>query len=70
MAVTWKEAVLCAGFAVALPIGQTLFKWAALSNAKLSGSASALKTSYNAAQHALHVTIPDVAAAAELRVGD
>jgi len=38
MAVTWKEALLCAGFAVALPIGQTLFKWAALTNDRLSGN--------------------------------
>lgn len=35
--VTWKEAVLCAGFSVALPIGQTLFKWAALYNEGRSG---------------------------------
>ena len=38
MAVTWKEAALCASFAVALPIGQTLFKWAAQYNEKLSGN--------------------------------
>jgi drug/metabolite transporter (DMT)-like permease len=37
VAVSWKEAVLCAGFAVALPIGQTLFKFAAVNNARLSG---------------------------------
>jgi drug/metabolite transporter (DMT)-like permease len=36
--VTWREALLCAGFAVALPIGQTLFKWAALYNARLGGN--------------------------------
>jgi drug/metabolite transporter (DMT)-like permease len=38
VAVTWKEALLCAGFAVALPIGQTLFKWAAVTNEKLAGN--------------------------------
>ncbi|HEX3354040.1 MAG TPA: TIM-barrel domain-containing protein [Terriglobales bacterium] len=48
-----------------------IYDWpSAQANATLSGSASALKTSYDAAQHALHVTIPDVAGAAELRVGD
>lgn len=36
--VTWKEALLCAGFSVALPIGQTLFKSAALYNERLSGN--------------------------------
>jgi drug/metabolite transporter (DMT)-like permease len=36
--VSWKEALLCAGFAVALPIGQTFFKFAALYNARLSGN--------------------------------
>ena len=36
--VTWKEAALCAGFAVALPIGQTLFKVAAQYNEKVSGN--------------------------------
>ena len=36
--VTWREALLCAGFAVALPIGQTIFKWAAITNEKLSGN--------------------------------
>jgi drug/metabolite transporter (DMT)-like permease len=35
--VTWKEAVLCTGFAAALPAGQILFKWAALYDAKLAG---------------------------------
>lgn len=34
---TRTNLLLCAAFAVALPIGQTLFKWAALTNAKLSG---------------------------------
>lgn len=29
--------LLCAGFAVALPIGQLLFKWAALYQAQLAG---------------------------------
>ena len=37
MALTWREAALCAGFAVALPIGQTLFKFAAVNNARLTG---------------------------------
>ncbi|RAK57864.1 hypothetical protein [Phenylobacterium deserti] len=32
-----KDILMCAAFAVALPIGQTLFKFAALYNAKLSG---------------------------------
>jgi len=36
--VTWKEALLCTAFAFALPIGQTLFKFAALTNARLSGN--------------------------------
>lgn len=36
--VTWKEALLCSGFAVALPIGQTLFKFAAIYNQRLSGN--------------------------------
>jgi drug/metabolite transporter (DMT)-like permease len=35
---TWKEALLCTGFAFALPIGQTLFKFAALYDARLSGN--------------------------------
>ena len=32
-----KDALLCGGFSLALPIGQTLFKWAAIYNAKLDG---------------------------------
>ena len=32
-----KDALLCGGFSLALPIGQTLFKWAALYNEKLDG---------------------------------
>jgi drug/metabolite transporter (DMT)-like permease len=35
---SWKDALLCSGFAVALPIGQSLFKWAAQQNAQLSGN--------------------------------
>jgi drug/metabolite transporter (DMT)-like permease len=35
--VTLKDALLCAGFSLALPIGQTMFKAAALYNARLSG---------------------------------
>jgi drug/metabolite transporter (DMT)-like permease len=34
---TLKDALLCAGFSIALPIGQTLFKFAALHNAKTTG---------------------------------
>ena len=32
-----KDALMCAGFSLALPIGQTLFKFAAENNARLSG---------------------------------
>jgi multidrug transporter EmrE-like cation transporter len=35
--VTLKDMALCAGFAVALPIGQVLFKFAAIYNTRLSG---------------------------------
>jgi drug/metabolite transporter (DMT)-like permease len=35
--VTLKDALLCAGVSLALPIGQTLFKFAAVTNAKMSG---------------------------------
>lgn len=38
MAVTLKDAAMCAGFALALPLGQSLFKWAALTHEKLTGS--------------------------------
>ena len=31
------DIALCAGFSLALPIGQTLFKFAAVNNARLSG---------------------------------
>jgi drug/metabolite transporter (DMT)-like permease len=34
---TPKDILLCAGFSLALPIGQTLFKFAAENNARLSG---------------------------------
>ncbi len=34
---TLKDALLCAGFSLALPVGQTLFKLAAVNNARLSG---------------------------------
>ena len=48
-----------------------IYDWpSAQANAKLSSSASPLQTSYDATQHALHVTIPDVAGGGELRVGD
>ncbi len=32
-----KDVALCAGFSLALPIGQTLFKFAAVNNARLTG---------------------------------
>ncbi len=32
-----KDVLLCGGFSLALPIGQTLFKFAAVNNEKLSG---------------------------------
>jgi len=35
--VTLKDALLCGGFSLALPVGQTLFKFAAVNNAKLQG---------------------------------
>jgi drug/metabolite transporter (DMT)-like permease len=35
---SWKDILLCSGFAVALPIGQSLFKWAAQQNAQISGN--------------------------------
>ena len=34
---TLKDVLLCAGFSIALPIGQTLFKFAAIKNETLSG---------------------------------
>jgi len=34
---TLKEVLLCAGFSVALPIGQTLFKFAAIQNERMTG---------------------------------
>ena len=34
---TLKEALLCAGFSLALPVGQTLFKFAAVNQARLQG---------------------------------
>ena len=34
----FKDAALCSVFALALPIGQTLFKFAAVNHAKLQGS--------------------------------
>ncbi len=48
-----------------------IYGWpSAQANAKLSSNAAPLQTWYDATQHALHVTIPDVAGEAELRVGD
>jgi drug/metabolite transporter (DMT)-like permease len=35
--VNLKDVILCAGFSLALPVGQTLFKFAAVNNARLSG---------------------------------
>jgi multidrug transporter EmrE-like cation transporter len=35
--VTPKDVLLCAGFSIALPIGQTLFKFAAIRNETLGG---------------------------------
>jgi multidrug transporter EmrE-like cation transporter len=32
-----KDALMCAGFSLAMPIGQTLFKFAAVNNARMSG---------------------------------
>lgn len=33
----WKDIVLCSVFAIALPVGQVMFKWASIYNAKLEG---------------------------------
>jgi len=33
----WKDILLCSVFAVALPIGQVMFKWAAIYNTRLEG---------------------------------
>jgi len=35
--VTLKDALLCGGFSLAMPIGQTLFKFAAVANTKMTG---------------------------------
>ncbi|MDB5453080.1 MAG: hypothetical protein JWO33_1658 [Caulobacteraceae bacterium] len=34
---TLRDMLLCSGFSIALPIGQSLFKWAAVYNERLSG---------------------------------
>lgn len=34
---TLKDALLCAGFSLALPMGQVMFKWAAITNERLTG---------------------------------
>jgi alpha-glucosidase len=48
-----------------------VYDWpSAKAEAKLSNGTSALKTSYDAPGHALHVMIPDVAGEAELRIGN
>lgn len=33
----WREILMCSAFAVALPIGQVMFKWAAVYNEGLNG---------------------------------
>ena len=35
---TTKDMILCAAFAVVMPAGQTLFKWGAVYNERLSGT--------------------------------
>ncbi|HEY4047359.1 MAG TPA: TIM-barrel domain-containing protein [Acidobacteriaceae bacterium] len=48
-----------------------VYDWpSARANAKLSNTATPLRTTYNVPAHALHVVIPDVAGEAELRVGE
>ena len=48
-----------------------VYDWpSAQADARLSNGPSSLKTSYDATAHALHVLIPDVAAQAELRIGN
>ncbi len=34
---SWREFLMCTAFAVALPIGQVMFKWAAIYNERLEG---------------------------------
>jgi drug/metabolite transporter (DMT)-like permease len=34
---TWREFLMCLAFAFALPIGQAMFKWAAIYSARLEG---------------------------------
>lgn len=47
-----------------------VYNWpSARAEAKLSGSAQPLKTTYDAAAHALHVVIPDAGGKEELRIG-
>jgi len=46
-----------------------VYGWpSAKADAKLSGAATPLKTTYDAAMHALHVIVPDVAGKGELQV--
>jgi alpha-glucosidase len=48
-----------------------VYDWpSAQADARMSGSAKPLKTTYDASAHALHISIPDVAGGAELRVGE
>ena len=48
-----------------------VYGWpSAQADAKLSGSAEALKTSYDATQHALHIVIPDIAGKQELNIAE
>jgi len=35
---TWRDVLLCLGFSVALPVGQVMFKFAAVQHEKLTGA--------------------------------
>jgi alpha-glucosidase len=46
-----------------------IYDWpSAGAHATLSGSNSALKTTYDRSKHALHITLPDVAGESELTI--
>ena len=46
-----------------------VYDWpSAQADARISKSSKALKTTYDASAHALHISIPDVAGEAELKV--
>jgi alpha-glucosidase len=48
-----------------------VYDWpSAQADARMSGSAKPLKTTFDASAHALHISIPDVAGGTELRVGE